>query len=62
MTGRIVPLGSDEASDARVGGTAGERLALLRELSERMWVLTGRPLPTYTRATMPAKLTTLADQ
>jgi len=42
MTIRIVPLGSDEASDGRVGGTAVERLALVRELSERMWALTRR--------------------
>lgn len=62
MTGRVVPLRSDEASDARVGGTAAERLALVRELSERMWALSGRPVPTYTRATIPAKLTTLAEQ
>lgn len=62
MTGRIVPLGSDEASDARVGGTAGERLALVRELSQRMWALTQRPVQAYSRSTIPAKLTTLAQQ
>jgi hypothetical protein len=62
MTGRIVPLGSDEASDARVEGTASERLALVRELSQRMWALTRRPIPAYTRSTIPAKLTTLAEQ
>lgn len=62
MTVRIVPLASDEASDARVGGTASERLLLLRELSRRMWVLTGRPVPAYERATMPVRLTTLAEQ
>jgi hypothetical protein len=62
MTARVVPLRSDEASDARVGGLAVERLALLRELSDRMWALTGRPVPTYTRATIPVKVTTLAEQ
>jgi hypothetical protein len=62
MTARIVPLASDEASDARVGGTSGERLALLRELSQRMWVLTRRPVPAYGRSTIPVKLTTLAEQ
>ena len=62
MTARIVPLASDEASDARVGGTAGERLALVRELTERMWALTRRPLPAYSRSTIPVKLTTLAEQ
>jgi hypothetical protein len=62
MTARIVPLRSDEASDARVAGTAAERLALLAELSLRMWALTKRPAPSYTRATMPVTLTTLAEQ
>jgi hypothetical protein len=62
MTGRIVPLRSDEASDARVGATPGERLALLRELSQRMWALTRRPLPSYSRSTIPVKLTTLVEQ
>ena len=62
MTIRIVPLGSDEASDGRVGGTVSERLALVRELTQRMWALTRRPLPAYSRSTIPAKLTTLAEQ
>lgn len=62
MTARIVPLGSDEAADARVGGTVAERLALVGVLSRRMWDLTKRPVPTYTRLTMPVRLTTLADQ
>jgi hypothetical protein len=62
MTARVVPLRSDEAGDARVGGTAEERLALLAELSRRMWALTQRPLPSYTRSTMPVKLSTLSEQ
>jgi hypothetical protein len=62
MTARVVPLRSDDASDARVAGTAAERLALLAELSRRMWSLTQRPVPSYTRATMPVKVTTLAEQ
>ena len=62
MSVRVVPLRSDEAGDARVHGTMAERLALVRELSERAWALTKRPLPSYTRRTMPAKDTRLADQ
>ena len=62
MTVRLVPLTSDEAGDARVSGTPEERLELLKELSDRAWTLTGRPRPTYTRATMPFRLTTLAEQ
>lgn len=62
MTGRVVPLRSDAAGDSRVGGTRAERLALVRELSERAWLLTKRPLPSYTRRTMPVRITKLAEQ
>ena len=62
MTVRIVPLQSDEAGDARVGGTVAERFALVGELSRRMWRLTKQPLPSYRRQTMPVRVTTLADQ
>jgi hypothetical protein len=62
MTVRVVPLRSNEAGDARVGGTADERLALVTELSRRAWQLTGKPFPSYTRATMPVRVTTLAEQ
>ena len=53
MTVRVVPLKSREAGDARVGGTVAERVALVARLSEMQWTLTGKPLPSYTRATMP---------
>jgi hypothetical protein len=62
MTVRIVPLGSREAGDARVGGTPAERLRLVARLSEALWVRTGRPLPNYTRATMPVALGTRHDR
>jgi hypothetical protein len=56
MTVRIVSLHSPEASDSRVGGTAEERIALVTSLSERLWALTHRPVPSYTRGTMPIVL------
>ena len=62
MTYRLVPLGSQEAGDGRVGGTATERLALVGELSRRMWALGSHPLPSYTRNQIPLRLTTLAEQ
>ena len=62
MTARVVPLESDDAGEGRVGGTPTERLVLLADLSRRMWELTRRPRPDYTRATMPVKLTTLEEQ
>jgi hypothetical protein len=59
MTVRIVSLHSPEASDSRVGGTVAERVALVASLSEQLWKLTRRPLPVYTRATMPIVLSSL---
>jgi hypothetical protein len=59
MTVRVVSLHSREASDATVGGTAAERLALVTELSERCWLLTGQAFPSYTRGTMPAMVRAL---
>lgn len=53
MTVRVVPLRSLEAGDGRVGGTIAERVALVGALSEELWARTQRPLPAYTRATMP---------
>lgn len=62
MTARVVPLESDEAGDSRVPGSPSERLAILAELSRRMWELTKQPFPTYSRKDMPVRLTTLRDQ
>lgn len=62
MSVRIVPLRSPEAGDARVGGSITERLALLAELSQRSWALTGKTTPSYSREAMPFRLTTLAEQ
>ncbi len=53
MTIRRVPLRSAEGADSRVGGTVSERVALVALLSEELWARTHRPLPTYTRATIP---------
>ncbi len=59
MTVRIVPLRSAEAGESRVAGTIDERVALVGILSEELWTRTQRPLPTYTRATMPVNIITL---
>lgn len=59
LTVRVVSLGSREADEATVEGTAAERLALVTRLSETSWRLTGRPWPAYSRATMPVVVTTL---
>jgi hypothetical protein len=61
MTARVVPLSSPEASDARMGGTQADRLAAVVALTAEAWRLAGRPLPSYTRATMPVVVATLRD-
>jgi len=58
MTARVVALHSRQAGGALVGGTVASRLILVAQLSETAWSLTGRPLPVYTRSTMPVVLTT----
>ncbi len=59
MTVRLVSLASPEAGESRVNGSTAERLALVGTLSESHWALSRRPLPAYTRATMPVVLTSL---
>lgn len=44
-----------------MGGTVEERLAAVAELTLEAWRLSGRPLPTYSRATMPIVVATLKD-
>jgi hypothetical protein len=44
-----------------MGGTVEQRLAAVVELTSEAWHLAGRPLPTYTRATMPVVVATLRD-
>lgn len=61
MRARVVALTSQEAGDARMGGTMDQRVAAVAELSLEAWRLSGRPLPTYTRATMPVIVSTLKD-
>ena len=59
MTARVVPLRSREASEPPCPPTAAERIALVTRLSREMWALSGKPLPTYTRSTMPIVLVRL---
>jgi hypothetical protein len=61
MTARVVPLASPEAGDPRMAGSLKERLDAVAELSAEAWRLTGRPLPSYTRQTMPIVVTSLHD-
>ena len=62
MTYRVVPLTSQAAGDARLGTTAAERLAMVRELSRIAWIAGGRTLPSYARADIRIRLSALRDQ
>lgn len=53
MQVRLVRRGSREEGEAIVGGSAARRVALVGELSERAWALTGRPRPVYSRDSIP---------
>lgn len=44
---------SDDISDST---TVDERFAMVWTLSERMWLWTGRPMPSYARAEMPVRV------
>lgn len=59
MTVRVVPLRSAEAADSVVVGTAEHRIAVVLRLSETLWASTRRPLPAYTRKTIPFTMESL---
>lgn len=54
---RVYRLGEEPRDDLSADTTAEERLAILSELSERAWALTGRPVPTYERSDIPIRVT-----
>lgn len=62
MTARVVPLRSNEAGDPRMAGSVESRVAAVAELTDTAWRLAKRPFPSYTRATMPIVVVTLAAQ
>ena len=54
---RVLRLGTEPHEDLLGSTTVGERLDILRELTERAWRLTGRPVPTYARTEIPVRVT-----
>ena len=53
---RVYRLG-DEPSDDLSGSTSpDERLAMMWELAERGWLLSGREIPVYSRSETPGKV------
>jgi hypothetical protein len=49
-------LGDESADDISAVTTAAERIAMMWPLAETAWKLAGRPLPTYDRQNMPARV------
>jgi hypothetical protein len=47
---------SPGAEDLRDTTTAEQRVAMMWELTAGAWALTGRPVPSYTRAEMPGRV------
>lgn len=57
---RVFRLGAEPKDDLRDVTTPEQRLDMVRDLSERMWELTGRPAPRYQRSDIPVRMTRLA--
>lgn len=53
---RIFRLGEEPGDDLSDTTTPGQRLEMVWTLRDRMWELTGQPIPTYSRSEMPIKI------
>ena len=49
-------VGDESANDISADTTAAERIAMMWPLAETAWKLAGRPLPTYDRKNIPARM------
>lgn len=58
---RVVPLAAERSDTIGAALTPAERLALVDELTQEGWVLSGRALPTYTRSEMPIQIRRLRE-
>ena len=56
---RILRLDERVEDDLSDSTTVEERIVMVEALSQRMWELTGRPVPSYSRAEMPTKVVRL---
>lgn len=54
---RVHRLGEEPRDDLRNTTTAEERLVILRELTERAWALSDKPVPSYPRSHIPVRVT-----
>lgn len=53
---RIFRLGEEPGDDLSDTTTPGQRLEMVWTLRDRMWELTGQPIPTYSRSEIPIKI------
>ncbi len=53
---RVFRLGEEPDDDLSASTTPGQRLEMVWTLRDRMWELTGRPVPTYARSEMPIRI------
>ena len=53
---RVFRLGHEPRDDLSEVTTAEQRLAMVWDLTVRMWSLTGRPFPSYTREHVPGRV------
>jgi hypothetical protein len=53
---RIYRLGEEPVDDLSAISTPEQRIAMVAVLSRRMWELTGRETPSYSRAAMPGRV------
>ena len=60
MSVKVYRMGEEPGDDLSASTTAAERLAMVEELSKRMWALTGRATPSYSRSQMPIRVIRLA--
>jgi len=56
---RIFRLGEEPRDNLRETMTAEDRLRLLRRLSDRAWMLAGKPIPGVPRSRMTVRITRL---
>ena len=53
---RVFRLGEEPGDDLSASTTLSQRLEMVWTLRDRMWELTGRPVPTYSRSDMPIRI------
>ena len=53
---RVFRLGHEPGDSLAEVTTPEQRLAMVWDLTLRMWALTGRPLPSYSRESLPVRV------